>query len=72
MMNCEYCNKPIILVPSAQERSKKYGQSPAFYTKLFTIHAQCQLDKRKFETHKLMQSLLMKTTEESQHGTIPR
>lgn len=53
-MNCTICNKPIVLEPSATERAKKYGGKPADYTKLFTQHAQCVLDKRETETIALM------------------
>jgi len=45
-MNCSHCGKPIVLVPSAIERAKKFGGPPSKYTKLFTMHAQCQIDKR--------------------------
>ena len=40
--NCTVCNKPIVLVPSAAERAKKYGQTPAYYLNLFTTHSECQ------------------------------
>ncbi len=55
-MNCSHCHKPIILVPSASERAKKSGGSPSDYTKLFTIHADCQIKKYKEEVSILMQS----------------
>lgn len=47
-MNCSHCGKPIVLIPSAQERAKKdvCGNSAAYYTSLFTIHAACQLELR--------------------------
>lgn len=46
-MNCTICGKPIILVPSAQERAKKYGDHPAsYYTSLFTTHTDCQIKAR--------------------------
>lgn len=54
-MNCTLCKKPIVLVPSAAERAKKYGNTPAFYTSLFTEHADCTLAKRKADTSALMQ-----------------
>jgi hypothetical protein len=53
-MNCTICGKKITLVPSAKERADKYGGKPADYTKLFTQHAQCVLDKRETETIALM------------------
>ena len=43
---CTHCNKPIVLTPPATERAKKFGGKPADYLNLFTIHAQCQLEKR--------------------------
>ena len=54
-MLCSICNKPIVLVPSATERSNKYGNTPAFYTSLFTTHSKCFLDKRAKDTKILMQ-----------------
>jgi hypothetical protein len=45
-MNCTHCNKKIVLVPSARERAAKFGGTPASYTKLFTMHARCQLERR--------------------------
>ena len=53
-MNCTICGKKITLVPSAKERADKYGGKPADYTKLFTEHTQCVLDKREAETTALM------------------
>lgn len=55
-MKCNYCGKPIILNPSAEDRAKKYvtGKTAAYYESLFTIHAQCQIDKRNTETLELM------------------
>ena len=56
MANCNICNKPIILVPSAQERAKKYGGKPSDYTKLFTTHSDCFIQKRDQDTLELMRS----------------
>lgn len=58
-MNCSICRKPIVLVPSAQERANKdvTGKSAAYYTSLFTTHSDCELDKRKQSTHQLMLQL---------------
>lgn len=53
-MNCSICHKTIKLVPSAAERAAKYGGKPADYTKLFTTHAQCAIDKRERETAELI------------------
>ena len=56
-MNCTICKKPIILVPSAQERADKHGGKPSDYTRLFTEHADCALEKRKQETSELIARL---------------
>jgi hypothetical protein len=53
-MNCTVCNKPIVLVPSAEERARKYGNSASYYSNLFTTHADCALAKRKAETSALI------------------
>lgn len=53
-MNCTICGKKITLVPSAKERADKYGGNPRDYTRLFTEHAQCVIDKRERETLELM------------------
>tara|TARA_R110000822_G_scaffold4398_4_gene18922 strand:+ start:157 stop:336 length:180 start_codon:yes stop_codon:yes gene_type:complete len=55
-MNCTICNRKITLAPSAAERAAKdvTGKSAAYYTKLFTEHAQCVLDKRERGTLELM------------------
>lgn len=42
-MNCTVCGKPIILIPSATERAKKFGGKASDYTKLFTTHADCAM-----------------------------
>jgi hypothetical protein len=49
-MNCLHCNKPVVLVLSALERTKKYEGQPSDYTKLFTYHTECILELRKQET----------------------
>lgn len=56
-MNCTICKKPVILVPSAKERARKYGGKPSDYTKLFTAHAECVVAKREAETVALMRRL---------------
>ncbi len=43
---CPHCHQPIVLVPSATERAKKFGGSPSDYTAIFTMHATCQLERR--------------------------
>lgn len=55
-MNCTICGKKIVLVPSAQERSKKYGMPPSHYTNLFTTHSDCLVQKRNQEATKLLTS----------------
>ena len=55
-MKCSYCGKPIVLNPSAEERAKNdvSGKTAAYYKSLFTIHSQCQIDKRNAETLELI------------------
>ena len=56
-MKCKYCNKPIVLVPSAVERANKYGGKPKDYTKLFEYHAACMIKRRNEATVLLMQKI---------------
>ena len=56
-MKCTICNKPIILVPSAKERAQKYGGKPSDYTRLFTTHSECLVNKRNNEAIALMRNL---------------
>jgi hypothetical protein len=44
---CKHCHKPIKLVPSAEERAKKYGGTPNFYRDIFTMHNECIMELRK-------------------------
>jgi hypothetical protein len=53
-MNCTICNKRITLRPSAAARARKYGGIPADYTRLFTEHAECVVEKREREAVELM------------------
>jgi hypothetical protein len=53
-MNCTICGKPIVLVPSATERAKKFGGKPSDYTRLFTTHSTCAVEKRSAEAVALM------------------
>jgi hypothetical protein len=53
-MKCTHCGKEIILVPSAKERAAKYGGQPSDYTKLFTMHTDCQLELRAQGTSELI------------------
>jgi hypothetical protein len=43
---CNLCGKPITLVPSAEERSRKTGYPASYFTNLFTTHSDCALRKR--------------------------
>lgn len=54
MANCTICGGKIVLVPSAAERARKCGGKASDYTKLFTEHAQCTIDKRERETLELI------------------
>ena len=54
MANCTICDQPIILVPSAAERAKKYGGKPSDYEGMFTTHVHCLVDKRQDEVRALM------------------
>lgn len=56
-MNCTICGKPIKLNPSAQERSKKFGETPYFYASLFTEHTDCTLKERAQKASDLMRQL---------------
>ena len=56
-MNCSICGKKIILVPSAKERAKRYGGKPSDYTKLFTEHHECLIQKREQDTIELMRRI---------------
>lgn len=56
MKNCTICGHPITLIPSAAERSRKYGDHPpSYYTNLFTEHSNCTLRKRKADVEALIQ-----------------
>lgn len=56
-MKCTICGKPVLLVPSAKERAKKYGGKPSDYTKLFTEHSACIINKRNEDVLKLMRKM---------------
>lgn len=47
---CPICNKPITLTPSAGERSRQTGNMAEYYTRLFTTHSNCFIEKRKQDT----------------------
>lgn len=54
VMKCSICNKPIVLVPSAKQRAEKFGGKSSDYSKLFTTHADCAIQKRNQETIELI------------------
>lgn len=56
-MKCTICGKPVLLVPSAKERANKYGGKPSDYTKLFTEHSACTINKRNEDVLKLMRKM---------------
>lgn len=56
-MNCTICHQPIVLIPSAAERAKKCGGTASDYTKLFTVHADCLIEKRNRETFELCKKI---------------
>lgn len=45
-MNCTICGEKIVLIPSAQERARKFGGSPNDYIQIFRQHTHCILAKR--------------------------
>ena len=53
-MNCTICGRPIVLVPSAEERARKLGGKPGYYVNLFISHSDCALEKRDREVRELM------------------
>jgi hypothetical protein len=54
---CTICGKPIILAPSAAERSRRDPQDrpPSYYLDLFTEHVTCAVAKRGRETLELIE-----------------
>jgi hypothetical protein len=57
-MNCTLCGRPVVLKPSAAERAAKdvTGKPAAYYTSLFTEHAECTLRQRQDDTERLIRS----------------
>lgn len=53
-MICKICKQPVLLVPSAAERAKKYGGEPKDYEFLFPVHFTCFIREREKETLELM------------------
>ncbi len=60
---CKICGKPIVLVPSAAERAKKFGGKASDYIALFETHSDCQLTKNK----KDLKDLLMRRSGSNPH-----
>lgn len=56
-MACQYCNKPVVLVPSAAERAKRFGGKASDYTAMFPDHAACAIKHREQETVALMRRI---------------
>ena len=58
-MNCSICNKPIILIPSAQDRAKNdlNGNPPSYFISLFRTHTECLINKRNEDTIELMRRI---------------
>lgn len=57
MRNCDICGKPVILVPSAHERARRYGGSSKEYESIFNTHMGCAIYKRSQESVELMRRL---------------
>lgn len=53
-MNCYICKKPIVLEPSAEERSRATGYPASFFRALFTTHSECAIRDREERTIELM------------------
>jgi hypothetical protein len=53
-MNCTICKQLIVLVPSAAERARKFGETAAYYTSLLTAHSHCTVAKRNQDVIDLM------------------
>ena len=55
---CTICGKPIILIPSAEQRAANVtGKSAEYYRNLFTEHSTCTLFKHAEETADLVRKL---------------
>lgn len=61
-MNCLHCHRPVVLVPSATERARKFGGEPKDYTNLFQYHTACTLELRAKGVADLMRRIREKTT----------
>jgi hypothetical protein len=71
-MKCTICQKEVVLVPSAQERAKKFGGKPSYYTRLFPTHSKCSLERRIAETKELIARTLTSATSRSSLQAQPR
>ncbi len=54
---CKYCNKPVILSPSASERAKKSDKPASYYTALFPNHSACEVAARSADSVALMRRI---------------
>ncbi len=65
MANCEICHKPVVLIPSAQERAAKHGGAARDYIRLFDTHASCFIEKRKQDTLALIRRIVKQQQDRS-------
>lgn len=61
-MKCKFCNKDIVLIPSASERAKRYGGKPSDYVKLFTSHPACAIEQQNKEVYALIDTLKLNSS----------
>jgi len=57
MTSCKFCGKPIVLVPSAQERAKSTGLPASNFTKMFQWHSECLVEYRNREASAFIKRL---------------
>jgi hypothetical protein len=59
-MACKYCGEPVVLMPSAEQRARRYNDHPAaYYTALFPDHVSCVIKNNTDEVHKLMNRITL-------------
>lgn len=63
-MKCSVCGKPVILSPTAAERSQRFGQPPSYFTNIFTTHSTCMLMQREADVINLMRRLKAEPSKE--------
>lgn len=63
MAKCTICKKEIVLVPSASERAAKFGGKASDYTKMFTVHSECYVNKRSNASVELLRQITADTNE---------